>query len=88
MKTVVKCSFPGCCDDAVTKVAAPWKEGGNAELNTYGYACRAHAEDVVAEAEARVKTYRLAPGEYVGKIGTFPLAIAVRMAVSPVLASR
>ena len=74
MKTVVKCSFAGCDDDAVTKVAAPWKDGSNAELNTYGYACPAHAEDVVADAEGRAKAYRLAPGESVGKISTFPLA--------------
>ena len=88
MKTIVKCSFPGCSDDAVTKVAAPWKEGSNAELNTYGYACPAHTEDVVAEAEGRVQAYRLAPGESVGKISTFPLANAGTMAVTSVLASR
>ena len=43
MKTVVKCSFPDCDDYAVMKVAAPWKDGSHAELNTYGYACPAHA---------------------------------------------
>ena len=88
MKTVVKCSFPDCDYDAVTKVAAPWKDGSHAELNTYGYACPAHAAEVVAAAEGRAKAYRLAPGESVGKIGTFPLANGETMAVTAVLASR
>lgn len=76
MKTVVKCSLPDCDDYAVMKVAAPWKDGSHAELNTYGYACPAHVGDVVAHAEGRAKAYRLAPGESVGKIGTVPLANA------------
>jgi hypothetical protein len=88
MKTIVKCSFPGCDDVAVTKVAALWKDGRNAELKTYGYACPAHAEDVVAAAEDRVTVYRFAPGEFVGKISTFPLANAETMAIPLVLASR
>jgi hypothetical protein len=88
MKTVVKCSLPGCDDDAATKVAAPWKDGSHSELNTYGYACPAHVEDVVADAEGRPKAYRLAPGESVGEIGTFPLADAGTRAITPVLASR
>ena len=88
MKTVVKCSLPGCDDDAVTKVAAPWKDGSHAELKTYGYACPDHAEDVVADAEGRAKVYRLAPGESEGKIGTLPLANGETMAITSVLASR
>lgn len=88
MKTVVKCSLPGCDDDAVTKIAALWKDGSHSELTTYGYACPAHAAEVVADAEGRTKVYRLAPGESVGKIGTFPLANGETMAVTAVLASR
>ena len=88
MKTVVKCSLPGCDDDAVTKIAAPWKDGSHSELNTYGYACSAHAADVLGDAEGRTKTYQLAPGESVGKIGTVPLANAGTMAITSVLASR
>jgi hypothetical protein len=88
VKTVVKCSLPGCADDAVTKVAAPWKDGGHSELSTYGYACPAHVEEVVADAEGRARVYRFAPGESVGKIGAFPLADAGTRAVTPVLASR
>ncbi len=87
MKTIVKCSLPGCDDDAVTKIAALWKYGSHAELNTYGYACPAHAEEVVAEAEGRAKAYRLAPGESVGKIGTIPLAHAETRAITAVLAA-
>src|SRR5271157_5094138 len=71
MKTVVKCSLPGCDDYAVMKVAAPWKDGSHAELNTYGYACPAHAEDVVAYAEGRAKAYRLAPASPWGRSARF-----------------
>ena len=88
MKTVVKCSLPGCDDDAVTKVVALWKDDSHSELNTYGYACPAHAAEVVAAAEGRAKAYRLAPGESEGKIGTLPLANGETMAVTAVLASR
>jgi hypothetical protein len=88
MKTVVKCSLPGCDGDAVTKVAAPWKDGSHSELNTYGYACPAHVEDVVADAEGRARAYRFAPGEFVGKVGAFPLAGAGTRAITPVLAPR
>ena len=88
MKTIVKCSLPGCDDDAVTKIAALWKDGTHSELSTYGYACPAHAAEVVADAEGRAKVYRLAPGESVGKIGTVPLANGETMAITSVLASR
>ncbi|MBV8554761.1 MAG: hypothetical protein JO116_04290 [Planctomycetaceae bacterium] len=72
----------------VTKVAAPGKDGGHSELNTYGYACPAHVEEVVADAEGRARAYRFAPGESVGRIGAFPLADAGTRALTPVLASR
>ena len=88
MKTIVKCSFPNCDYDPVTKVAAPWKGGGHSELNTYGYACPAHVEDVVAAAEGRARAYRFAPGESVGKVGMFPLAGAGTRAITLVRASR
>ncbi|MBV8231162.1 MAG: hypothetical protein JO329_14345 [Planctomycetaceae bacterium] len=72
----------------MTKVAAPGKDGGHSELNTYGYACPAHVEEVVGDAEGRARAYRLAPGESVGKIGAFPLANVETMAITSVLASR
>ena len=88
MKTIVRCSFPGCDEIAVTKVAAPWRGGSNAELKTYGYACPVHAEDVVTDAADHATEYRLAAGEFVGKFSTFPLASAETMAHNLVLASR
>ncbi len=88
MKTIVKCSFPGCRELAAVKVAAPWKDGSNAELSTYGYACPDHAEAVVADAEGHARAYHLAPGEFVGEISTFPLPNLETMAFPAVIAAR
>jgi hypothetical protein len=72
-KTIVKCSSPGCREDAESKIAAPWKDGSHAELKTYGFACSDHSETVIAYAQRRPKPRYLAPSESVGGIGTYDL---------------
>ena len=72
-KTVVKCSMPGCTQVANSKVAAPWQDGRNAELKTYGYACSSHSETLKAYAEERPRPRHLSPTETIGTIRTYPL---------------
>jgi hypothetical protein len=72
-KTIVKCSMPGCREDAESKLAAPWKDGRHAELKTYGFACSAHAEPILAYARQRPKPRHLAASETVGVITTYSL---------------
>jgi hypothetical protein len=65
--------MPGCTEAAVSKVAVPWHYGPIAELKTYGYACPAHTQSVVASARRRLNASPLAPQESVGQLRTFPL---------------
>jgi len=72
-KTIVKCSMPGCREDAESKVAAPWNDGSNAELKTFGYACSNHCEPVLAYAQKRPKPRHLTASETVGGISAYEL---------------
>ncbi len=72
-KTIITCSIPGCKEVAVTKVAVPWHYGPIEEPKTYGYACAAHVDAVVARAQERLDSSHLIPEESVGELATFAL---------------
>lgn len=72
--TTVYCSMSGCENAATIKIAAPWKYGHFSELKTYGYACDACAPEALARVQAqRGKLVNLAPGEFLGEIGTYEI---------------
>lgn len=75
-QTLVNCSHPGCPEPAAWKVASPWEDGRFSELKTYGFACAAHADAVVAIARQRLHARRYPPGEMVGEVATYPLSSA------------
>ena len=70
--TVVKYSLPSCQAEATYKVATPWHEGPFDEVQTLGYCCRAHAEQVVARISQRPQGRHPAPSEI--RIYTLPRA--------------
>jgi hypothetical protein len=72
-RTIVRCSMPGCKEEALSKVAVPWHYGSIAELKTYGYACSTHIDSVVATARRRADASHLAPDESVGELAPVPL---------------
>ena len=72
-ETTVKCSISKCSEKASVKVAAPWQDGRFSELKTFGFACQAHIENVVADARKHGKPQNLAPGETVGDFGSYPI---------------
>lgn len=69
--TTVRCSAPGCEEQATHKIAAPWSDGRFLELKTYGFACPEHLPDVCREAERRWLDYEPVTGEAVGGIGIY-----------------
>lgn len=74
-KTIVKCSASDCEHEAVSKVAAPWRDGGHAELKTFGYTCAEHLKSVTDYARMRPQSGHLAPEESVGEIAPYPLGV-------------
>jgi len=54
--TVVRCTHPGCPNEARYKVASPWQEGSFAEVQTLGYTCPDHTQKVVAAVQGRLKS--------------------------------
>ena len=72
-ETVVKCSMPGCRENATVKVAAPWQGGRFTELKTFGFACQAHAEKFLSDARKRAKPQNLSPDETMGEFTSYPL---------------
>ena len=71
LKTVVKCSIPGCEEPATHKVAAPWSDGPFAELKTYAHACYLHSRPAYSNALRRRRVYTPTPGEVIGEIGVY-----------------
>lgn len=69
--TIVKCLLEGCCESAVYKIAALWKDGAFSELKTYGYACSEHLGPVFRDAEKRRREYTPTPGEDLEEIGIY-----------------
>lgn len=61
--TVVRCSQPGCPNEATFMVGSPWQEGSFAEVQTLGYTCPDHTQKVVASAQGRLRSRQLASPE-------------------------
>ena len=70
--TVVHCSLPSCQDEATHKIASPWQDGSFYEVQTFGYCCRAHVEQVVAHIPLNPKSRHPALGTM--RIYTLPRA--------------
>ena len=71
--TIVRCSSPGCIEEAAYKLAAPWSDGRFSELKTYGLACPDHLGDVFRASESRRQAHQPAPGEVLDEVGIFKL---------------
>jgi len=72
------CSAPNCTGVAVYKVAAPWSNGTSRELKTYGLACEAHRDSLLALAQLHREGLKLAEGETIGPVGLYQLAAGKR----------
>ncbi len=72
-KRNVRCSMPGCENEATSKVAAPWEYGRFHEFKTYGYACPGHGPEVLEKARARPKPKKPDEGETLGELVERPL---------------
>ncbi|MDX2036183.1 MAG: hypothetical protein SFX72_05995 [Isosphaeraceae bacterium] len=66
--TYVRCSWPGCEEPVVYKIAARWSDGSFNELKTYGFACADHLGSIFRAAEARRNACSVTPGETLGEI--------------------
>jgi hypothetical protein len=77
------CSAQGCGQPAVYKVAAPWSNGTQRELKTYGLACEAHRQDLLARGKTSRKGLTLAQGENIGEVGVYQLIAGKRDAELP-----
>ncbi len=67
------CSAAGCGHAAAYKLAAPWSNGTSHELKTYGLACEAHRDSLLARAQSHRRELALAEGETVGAVGLYSL---------------
>lgn len=73
-KRMVRCSMPGCQNEATTRFAAPWEYGRFHELKTYGYACEGHKPEVLERVQARPRPGGLDEGESLGEVGEYPVS--------------
>ena len=73
-----RCSWPGCEQAALYKIAAPWSFGAGRELKNYGLCCEEHRESAVARAAAKAGGLAPAEGEQLGPIGVYVLKAGVR----------
>jgi len=66
------CSHPRCRETPAFKVAAPWSdEHHHGELKTYGFACKAHLDDVRGDALRRRAACRPSPDEVIGDVEVY-----------------
>ena len=60
---IVRCSAPGCSEEARFKIASEWSDGSVHELKTYGLACEPHLEALFRHSRAKQAGCRLTEGE-------------------------
>ena len=69
----VICYAPGCCREAVYKVAARWSDGITGELKTYHLACAECLPQLFQDARRKRDQCRLAVGETLESPGVYRL---------------